>query len=196
MNKEEFNELNVIDQIEYINNQLEDNKSVTSVCKGIGIGRSTVRDRFKKINYIYSKDLNKYVYNGCITDVLSEQKVNNRCNTSDIKINHNIEVMNIKKSDILTEVIEKSDEEIRKTLLDLVNNYEIIKNIIDIHKCNTSVVKNQIIIDLDESESKLATLRVNSKILDRFNEFCSLNKQYKKVDILSQAIKEFLDKYM
>ncbi|MDE3490436.1 hypothetical protein PV449_18465, partial [Clostridioides difficile] len=61
MNKDKFNELDISEQIEYINNQLENNETLTYICKNIGIGRSTIRDRFKKANYSYSKDLNKYI---------------------------------------------------------------------------------------------------------------------------------------
>ena len=49
MDREEFDKLEVLDQVEYINNQLENNKSIASVCKDLKIGRSTIRDRFKKL---------------------------------------------------------------------------------------------------------------------------------------------------
>lgn len=184
MNKEEFNKLEILGQIDYINKQLENNNSITSVCEGIGVGRSTIRDRFKKANYTYDKDLKQYIDNKCITDVTPNNlEVNNNSTTGVIQ------------SDTVTEIINKSDEEIKNNLLDLVNNYEILKDIIELHRRNTSVVKQQIVIDVDDAESKLATLRVNSKVLEQFNEFCNNNKQFKKVDLLSQAIKEFIDKY-
>ena len=43
MNREEFDKLELLYQVEYINNQLENNNSVTSVCKQLKIGRSTIR---------------------------------------------------------------------------------------------------------------------------------------------------------
>lgn len=199
MSKEEFNKLEVLEQIQYINNQLENNKSVTSVCKEIGVGRSTIRDRFKKVNYIYSKDLNKYIHNESITDVLQEPTeplgVNNGCATSDINKVNNNNITDVIQNDTVTEIINKSDEEIKNNLLDLVNNYDVLKDIIELHRRNTSVIKQQIIIDVEDAESKLTTLRVNSKVLEQFNMFCSSNKQYKKVDLLSQAMKEFIEKY-
>lgn len=196
MNKEEFNILEVLEQIKYINNQLEYNKSVTSVCKELGIGRSTIRDRFKKFNYTYSKDLNKYIHNNNITDVVQPNtNSNNECITYDINKKDNNYITDVIQSDTVTEIINKSDEEIRNNLLDLVTNYDILKDIIELHRRNTSVIKQQIVIDIEEAESKLTTLRVNSKILNQFNTFCSNNKQYKKVDLLSQAMKEFIEKY-
>lgn len=196
MNKEEFNILEVLEQINYINNQLEYNKSVTSVCKELGIGRSTIRDRFKKFNYTYSKDLNKYIHNNNITDVVQPNtNSNNECITYDINKKDNNYITDVIQSDTVTEIINKSDEEIRNNLLDLVTNYDILKDIIELHRRNTSVIKQQIVIDIEDAESKLTTLRVNSKILNQFNTFCSNNKQYKKVDLLSQAMKEFIEKY-
>ncbi len=187
MNRGEFDKLDLLEQVEYINKQLENNNSITSVCKDLKIGRSTIRDRFKKINYKYSKELNRYKIEGkqeyistnneCITPVINEK--NNNSNTDVIQV------------DTVTDVINKSDEEIRKNLLDLVNNYDELKEIIELHRLNTSVIKQQILIDLEDAESKLVTLRVNSKELELFNEFCEEYKQYKKIDLISQALKEF-----
>lgn len=195
MNKEEFNKLEVLEQVQYINNELKNNKSITSVCKELGIGRSTIRDRFKKSNYIYYKELNEYVHNNDITDVIQGNKQsNNRCYTS-VKVEGNNCSTPVIQKDTVTEIVTKSDEEIRNNLLDLVNNYDVLKDIIELHRRNTSVVKQQIVIDLDDAESKLATLRVNSKVLDQFKDFCSKHKEYKKVDLLSQAIKNFIESY-
>ncbi len=195
MNKEKFNKLEILDQIQYINKELKNNKSITSVCKEIEVGRSTIRDRFKRANYRYSKELNEYVDNNCITNVSQlNADTNNRCITS-VKKEENNSSTPVTQKDTLTEIVTKSDEEIRNNLLDLVNNYDVLKDIIELHRRNTSVVKQQIVIDLEDAESKLATLRVNSKVLDQFKDFCSKHKEYKKVDLLSQAIKNFIENY-
>lgn len=191
MTKEEFNALEVLKQIEYINKELKNNVSITGVCKVIGVGRSTIRDRFKKLNYVFDKDVNKYVLaeenNVCNTDIVAE---NNGCTTS-VK---DVETIKVVKEGVL-EIIEKSDDEIKNNLLDLAKNYELLLEIMDTHRRNTSVIKQQIVINLDEAESKLSTLRVNSKVLEDFNLFCDRNKHFKKVDLLSQALKNFIDQY-
>lgn len=61
MEKEEFNKLNVMDQIGYINQDLE-NKSLTEICTKLKISRSTIRERFLKHGYLYNKNQNKYLY--------------------------------------------------------------------------------------------------------------------------------------
>ena len=45
MEKDKFNNLSLIEQVEYINSLLEENKTLTNIAKDIGIGRSTIRDR-------------------------------------------------------------------------------------------------------------------------------------------------------
>lgn len=196
MNKYKFNNLKILEQIDYINNQLKNNNSITSVCKELGVGRSTIRDRFKKVNYIYSKDCNSYIYNKSITDVVQPNlEATNRRSTSDMTVLYNDSITDVMPKDTIAEIITKSDKEIKKTLLDLVNNYDVLKDIIELHRRNTSVIKQQILIDLDDSENKLTTLRVNKKVLEQFDQFCDNNKQYKKVDLLSQALKDFISNH-
>lgn len=192
MNKEEFNKLPISEQINFINSELKNNKSITSVCKELGVGRSTIRDRFKKANYSYSKDLNKYTFNDN-TESSSQELIQdkNRCNTSDI-YNKSTDLSN--NNSIIT-VLEKSDKEIQKNLLDLVNNYDVLKEIIELHRRNTSVIKQQIIINLEDTETTTTTLRINKTILEKFNEFCNENKQFKKVDLLSQSLKNFIEQH-
>lgn len=189
MNKEEFNKLSILNQVEFINSQINNN-SITSVCKEIGVGRSTIRDRFKKANYSYSKELNKYVYIEPKENLKELTEQNNKCVTPDIYNNSNTNL--VEDSNILS-VLKKSDEELQNNIIDLANNYEVLKEIIELHRRNTSVIKQQIIIDLDNSESKLTTLRVNKTVLDGFNAFCEKNKQFTKVDLISQALKNFIE---
>lgn len=184
MTKDQFNSLDVLEQIKYINKQLENNNSITTVSKSIGVSRSTIRDRFKKLKYSYSKDLNRYVYNDNITDVVQRVITENNASNTDVK-----------PVDTVTNIINKSDVEVKETILDIVNNYDVLKEIIELHRRNTSVIKQQIIIDLEDAESKLTTLRVNSKELELFNEFCDNNKQFRKIDLISQALKDFRIKH-
>ena len=191
MNKDEFNALEVLEQIDYINKQLKNNSSITGVCKDLGIGRTTIRDRFKKLNYTYDKEVNAYILkenNDCNTDVID---IDNGCNTP-VK---SAEITEVHKEEGVFDIIEKSDAEIKNNLLELAKNYELLKEIIDIHASNKKVIKQQIVIDIEEADSKLVTTRINKKILDEFNKFCDNNKQFKKVDLLSQAIKNFIDQH-
>lgn len=192
MNKDKFNKLPILEQINFINSQLKKNKSITSVCKELGVGRSTIRDRFKKSNYSYCKDSNEYILNYS-TKSSSQELIHdkNRCNTSVI-YNKNTDSSN--NNSIVT-ILEKSDKEIQNNLLDLVSNYDVLKEIIELHKRNTSVIKQQIIINLEDTETTTTTLRINKSILEKFNKFCDENRQFKKVDLLSQSLKNFIEQH-
>ena len=180
MNKDTFDKLDIENQIEYINNRLSDNNSsITSVCKELGIGRSTIRDRYKKHGYEYNKELKQYLYN-----TLSEVAITVD-NTDVVQCN----------TDTVNEVITITDTEIKNNILELANNYTDIMNMLEDYRRRTSVIKQQIILDIEEAESKLITLRVNSKVLNDFNKFCDDNKQYRKIDLISQALKNFMEQH-
>lgn len=179
MTKEEFNKLDTLKQVEYINNELENNNSVTSVCKSLGIGRSTIRDRFKKINYIYSKELNKYIYNNCNTDV-NVGKVDKYVQTTA----SNTDGCNI---------VEISDStQLQENILNIAKEYDTLIEMLEMYKKNKKILSNNIIIDLDNEETSLTTVRINTDVLKMFNQFCIDHKEFKKVDLLSMAIKEYI----
>ena len=184
MSKDEFNRLDIEYQIEYVNEQLSYGKSITTVATEIGISRNVLRERFKKLGYVFSKDRRQYMhyvdYTASITNTMTiatdmYSRLNNNNNS-------------------ITTVIQ-SDIDIQDTLLNLANDYEVLKEMISNYKRDMAVVKDQLIINLDESETKLTTIRVNKKELELFNTFCENNKQYTKIDLISQALKEFREKY-
>lgn len=101
MTREQFDKLEVLEQIKYINRKLEDNSSITSVCKDLNISRSTIRDRFKKLDYSYSKDLNRYVHNDSVTDVVQKVTVENNKSISDVTHKGN----NVSNTDVALSLI-------------------------------------------------------------------------------------------
>ena len=64
---------------------------------------------------------------------------------------------------------------------------------IEDYRRKASVIKQQITIDIPDDESKVTTLRINKTVLDMFNEFAEANSQYRKVDLLSQALFDFIN---
>jgi len=58
----EFDRLEVLSQLEYINNELTKGNTLTKICESVGIGRTTIRDRFLKERYSFNKTNNKYEY--------------------------------------------------------------------------------------------------------------------------------------
>ena len=60
MDKQEFDKLEPLEQLEYINNKLKEDYSVTTICKNIGISRSALKDRFTKIEYVFNTLTKQY----------------------------------------------------------------------------------------------------------------------------------------
>lgn len=77
MDKNKFNKLEAMDQVEFINKELE-NKSLTKISEELKISRKTIRNRFEKIGYIYDKESNKYSLE---TNKEDEEDFNNTINT-------------------------------------------------------------------------------------------------------------------
>lgn len=155
MNRDEFNNLSAIDQVEYINNLLENKKTLTNIAKDLKIGRSTISDRFKKLGYRYNKQLNKY----------------------------------IESNDI------KSNTDVNSRMINIINEYETLMQMIELYKSNSNVLQSQIIIDLPEANSELTSFRVNKEILKQFNEFVKEQKEFRKIDLVSMALKEYIENH-
>ena len=194
MEKDKFNNLSLIEQVEYINSLLEENKTLTNIAKDIGIGRSTIRDRFKKINYRYSKDLNKYIkdINVSNTGVIrgSADVMKNRQ-----KELNTIDRADLKKYNVSNTSIDNFNSNIKDKLVNITNEYEVLMEMIELYKSNTNVLQSQICIDLPICDSELTSFRVNKKVLNDFNEFVKHNKEFRKIDLVSMALKEYMENH-
>ena len=60
MTKEEFNKLEVLEQLEFINNLLAEGKSLRIISGSLSMSKTTFRDRFIKIGYIYDANTIQY----------------------------------------------------------------------------------------------------------------------------------------
>ncbi|HEK4848153.1 TPA: hypothetical protein SOL18_003710, partial [Clostridioides difficile] len=75
MDRQTFDNLSIPQQIEYINNQLLNNNTLTNICKNIGIGRTTIRDRFKKFGYEFDPKQKLYISIVEVVELESSLKV-------------------------------------------------------------------------------------------------------------------------
>jgi hypothetical protein len=174
VNKEQFNNLGTLEQIEYINSQL-DTLSLTKVCQNIGIDRSTVRKRFKSKGWELVE--NRYIKTDNLT---STANTNNITNT---KVNNK----NNKSNDI-------------KILEDKINSLEAqIKGIMDIINTNNTI--NTVdISELKKYEGSTVSrnYRINEEIQQEFKLLCNKftsGTVYTVTDIISLALEDFINKH-
>ena len=189
MNKTEFNNLEVLEQIEYINKSLLEGNTLTNICKSIGIGRSTIRDRFKKVSYEYNKAINQYesiveiVEAGTIAPAEANEPIK-----EDIKpvIQQSSNLVVGTDNEILTSLINNYDD-MNNKLNEMYNWYKL-------QSSNKVVQTEKFKVDDFEGDIVVRSYKLYEPIQREFLEFCKRNNKYKVQDILSQALKEFLEK--
>lgn len=148
MGKDDFNKLNLKDQIEFINKNLE-RKTLTEICKEIKISRSTIRERFLKQGYIFNKSQNKYIYSFEANNKAKEgNKYKNNTNVLEEKI----------------KVLESKIEAIESKL----NNKDKEFNEIEIKKFEGKTVSRcyRIYEDIQKEFSKFCKENSNYKVQD------------------------------
>ena len=174
VNKEQFNNLGTLEQIEYINSQL-DTLSLTKVCQNIGIDRSTVRKRFKSKGWELVD--NRYIN----TD--NSTTTSNTKNTTNTKVNNKSN----KSNDI-------------KILEDKINSLEAqIKGIMDIINTNNTINT----VDTSEHKKYEGTTvsrnyRINEEVQKEFKLLCNKftsGTVYTVTDIISLALEDFINKH-
>ena len=190
MNKTEFNDLDVMEQIEYINKSLLEGNTLTNICKSIGIGRSTIRDRFKKVSYEYNKSINQYE---SIVEIIEAETIAPAEANEPIK--EDIKPVIQQSSNLVV----GTDNEI---LTSLINNYDDMNNKLNemynwykLQSSNKVVQTEKFKVDDFEGDIVVRSYKLYEPIQREFLEFCKKNNKYKVQDILSQALKEFLEKY-
>lgn len=168
MNKEAFNQLELIQQVEYINSQLE-LSSLTKVCEAIGIDRKTVRRRFKSKGWELVE--NRYINTGNTIDT-TNTKGNNKSNKSnDIKI--------------LEDKINSLEAQI-KGIMDIINTNNTINTV------DTSELKKY------EGSTVSRNYRINEEIQQEFKLLCNKftsGTEYTVTDIISLALEDFINKH-
>lgn len=187
MNRSDFDELEVRDQIEYINNKLIEGNTLTNICKDLGIGRSTIRDRFKKVSYEYDKAMNQYE---CIVEIVEpkvvEHKISKQQGHRSIELESSNKVVGT-DTKILTTIINDYDDNLSK-LNEMYNWYKL-------QSSNKVVEAERLSIEDFDGDIVVRSYKLYEPIQKEFADFCKVNNKYKVQDILSQALKEFLDKY-
>ncbi|GKZ04254.1 hypothetical protein ANS017_21340 [Paraclostridium bifermentans] len=134
MNKEQFKNIDIFEQIEYVNNILKEGKTLTSFSEEIGISRKTISKNFSKAGYKYSQSKKQYILENTDVEAREQKKYYSNITESNTKttpessdnipvinsITTNLEITNNQK-DRLTYLMDNADR--IKALLDGANEY-------------------------------------------------------------------------
>lgn len=134
MNKEQFKNIEIFEQIEYVNNILKEGKTLTSFSEEIGISRKTISKNFSKAGYKYSQSKKQYILENTEVKARERKEYYSNITESNTKITPessdnipvinnittNLEITNNQK-DRLTYLMDNADR--IKALLDGSNEY-------------------------------------------------------------------------
>ncbi|WGX77855.1 hypothetical protein QJS64_21955 (plasmid) [Paraclostridium bifermentans] len=134
MNKEQFKNIEIFEQIEYVNNILKEGKTLTSFSEEIGISRKTISKNFSKAGYKYSQSKKQYILENTEVEAREQKKYYSNITESNTEntpepsnnipvinsITTNLEITNNQK-DRLTYLMDNADR--IKALLDGSNEY-------------------------------------------------------------------------
>lgn len=174
---------NIDNIVNFINLELDKGRTLADIERNdFEVNPSVISKRLGRLNYkrIDNKFIKLDVRQPVRHDVISIEKV-------DILENNN------KMMTPSSIVINKENQE---KLINIINRYDDIMDLLDNKQVNN--FNNGIIIELPNEEGKKdtrATIRINKVIWERFNKFYDDNKAFSKKELLSQALKEFIEKY-
>lgn len=182
MDRKEFKSLSDKERIEFFQSEYKKNTLHNDIIKLYGLAKNTVADTFKRNGYVYNKASCRYVfqeYDESNTKVIPKEEVTLKYNDNTLKK----EMMNI-----ISWIKEQQDKQSEnEELLSWIKKQRDNENIIELSKLEIS--ETAII-----GEVTGKTFKVYDDVLNRFNKFCG-KCTYRKQDILSQALHEFLSKY-
>ena len=176
MDKLELDNLEPLDQVKYINQEIK-NSTISKVVKNIGIGRTTIRDRFIKIGYLYNKEINQYAQSN--TTVIQLHQSNVKVPTKPRREPTNA---------YQTELIELAEN--KDALLEMLREYQRDAKVIDVPVLDITNLP----IDLQKDVIN-KSIKIYKPVQDLFDNLCSQYLSHKKQDMLSLMIYEFYNRY-
>lgn len=194
MDFKQLKELSVEDQIEWLNNKLLEGITVSEIRDLLGVGEKALQKYIKSIAYKYDQKQKQYVLKDnqqgkSIAKVVQNPISMDKCVDLNQQDNSSTLALQLKNSEYQKFIhIMNTYDELQNQVQELLRKQELEDNIIDITppKLEINPMEGTII-------SK--TYKFNSKVIDEFTQFCQDNKNYKVQDIISLALREFLDKY-
>lgn len=185
---------NIEEVISYLNNELSKGRTQ----KDIEINDFKVNERViakRLTSRGYKRIDNQYVkYDKSNTKVISTDK-------NKYEDNHTIVIKGDKKEYDNNNTLVINQKEIQNKLIGLAQNYDKIIEIIQEYdkKYDAQYDKEYegitIELPIETKNDFRATVRVNNVIWEQFGEFTNNHKEFTKRDLLSMALKEYMDKY-
>ena len=189
MNSTDFKELDIKSKVKYVNELLQQGDSVDNIRTTLGIGKNYIADTLSKGGYKLNRNINQYIK---CDDVVT--------NTTNV-VKQNIKPSKPKKETNNINTKDSYYKALEGQIKDLQKQINLINNRLDNNSITTNVVTDTTSIihssidSYDRNDTTSSHYRIYTDIQEEFKKFCKDNRQYKVQDIISSAIKEYLDKY-
>ena len=129
MNKEQFKNLDILAQIEYVNNILKEGKTLTAFSEEVEISRKTISKNFGKVGYKYSQSKKQYILENTEVKAGEQKKYYSNITESNIKSTPKKE-SSIPVINNITTNLEISNHQ-KNSLIYLMDNVDRIKAILE-----------------------------------------------------------------
>lgn len=168
MNREDFKNLDIRSQINYVNKILKEGKTVTDFSKDIGISRKIISKNFSESGYKFNQSQKQYILQS--VDLENEEIDKSYCNTTESNnYNKSNESDNIPIIQNITTNLEISNNQ-KNGLMYLVENIDRIKAMLDsqneYYKDNNIEKKEDIVKDIYKFKQAKKDYRVKTLKLD------------------------------
>lgn len=206
------------EQVEYINKLIQIEGNLVKAAAKLGVKKTMIKNIFKRKNYNYNEETQAFEMCGdCTTQGVQTVEDSKKLSRKE-KRKAKKEKLNESKADgVQVEIINETEcstavalqsQEAQVKMLDLINNYDSIKLMLDAFSNNKGAINlggnctsegvqevieviTGIQIDLPESESFKTSIRVNKTEWELFKEFMKENKEFTNGDLISQALREY-----
>lgn len=167
--------------INKVNELLANGKQTKDIAKYFGLGYDSFRKIIDAKGYEFNKVMWRY------TPVPEEESVNYLSEIRNAGIPQGIATL-IENQDRLINVLNYQDQ-----LQELLDNQDALLQMLHMYQKNSSMMDPTIKIEMETTETLTKTLRLNKKIYEEFEQFCKDHDQYRKMDLYSAALKEYME---
>ena len=190
MDKERYKNLDIYEKLEYINKMLKEGYSQTKLEPIIGISRRTMSKQFNEIGYEYNKVTKQFE---SIIEVIEDNSaLDEICVTAEIT----------EEKQESSNLVVRGEQVNYKLLEEIILNYnDMNSKLNEVYKWYQNSSKEVVIEDkklvIEDFEGKLVSrsFKLYEPIQKEFTEFCKVNNKYKVQDLISQALKNFMNQY-
>ncbi|WP_057579171.1 hypothetical protein, partial [Paraclostridium sordellii] len=165
-------------QINYINNELNNGSKVIDIRERLNVSEKELQRLVKSGGYKYNAKTKNYIK---VTEIVNGY-------------NDNQNVVSYKNSDIVVPNVEY--EKLIKAIKDIQSMNDKLDEVYKWYELQNNVIeKVELRIDPNNNDTVTRSFKVYDDVYKDFLELSKKHSTYKVQDLISQAIKEFVNKY-